>query len=100
MAKALYQIRSGETLKSIARDRLRDETRWIEIAYINSIEHPYTVKPGQIILIPTLDSELDILVTKGTKAPVANGGPNLLSPAEWGLFAAGAFFIVWLWQSR
>ena len=60
MAKRLYTVRSGDTLSRIARDQLNDLSRWTEIAYINSLGDPYTIFPGQRLILPVDTEELTI----------------------------------------
>lgn len=101
MAKKLYQVQAGETLKSIARDRLGEESRWAELAYINSLTPPYFVSPGTLLLLPSDGDPLEVVITKGQEAPERAGPPTpvLLSPAEWMVFGAGAF-LLWLLATR
>lgn len=96
MAKRLYQVQGGETLKSIARDRLADESRWAELAYINSLDAPYFVAPGTLLLLPADNGEIVVTVTKGQEPERASrpAADFLLSPAEWTLLAAGVFFLL------
>ena len=69
MAKIQYTVKPGESLSIIARDQLGDINRWQEIAYINAIASPYTIRPGQVILLPDDSSELVVEVTKKIGAP-------------------------------
>lgn len=91
----------GETLKSIALDQLGDESRWQELAFINSLSQPYFVAPGQLILLPSGDEPLEIVIKEYGETPVKSSaavpGANLtLSPAELWLLAGGAAFVLWL----
>ena len=105
MANKLYMVQTGETLKSIARDQLREEPRWQELAFINSLEKPYFVSPGQLILIPgTGDKPLEIVIREQGETPDKGGAaaPGVdfeLSPAELGLLVGGAVFLIW-WVNR
>lgn len=101
MANKLYQVQTGETLKSIAKDHLGDEPRWQEIAYINSLTQPYFISPGQLILLPDDDQPLELVVS----APIATADRNSavspeanfkLSPAELGLLVGGVVFLWWI----
>jgi len=48
-----YRVREGDVgLMQIARVYLGDAARWKEIARLNRIEHPYTIRVGQEILLP------------------------------------------------
>lgn len=44
-----YKVKSGDTLDSIADDA---GTGWKTIVKINKLKRPYTIKPGQTLLIP------------------------------------------------
>ena len=68
MAKRLYIVQSGDSLSIIARDQLGDLSRWPEIAYINSISKPYTIQPGQTILLPVDTQPLAVRITSGIPA--------------------------------
>ena len=43
-----YLVKSGDTLYSIA---WRHEMRFVELARINNIPHPYTIYPGQVLKV-------------------------------------------------
>jgi hypothetical protein len=45
-------VKSGDTLMTIARDRLGDAGRWQELARLNSIRDPRKLKTGQKIKLP------------------------------------------------
>lgn len=51
----IYRVQSGESLSSIARDILGDIDEWPVLAYVNSIQYPYWIKPGQILQLPRTD---------------------------------------------
>lgn len=70
MAKRAYTVQAGDSLSIIARDELGDISRWPEVAYINSISAPYTIFPGQNILLP-VDNGLEFEITE--YAPEPNG---------------------------
>ncbi len=97
MAKRLYQSKAGESLKSIAATQLGDESRWQELAYINSIEYPYMLKPGQLVLVPENGAPLAVQITEygGRERRPAPVSSAALSPANWALLAVGA---VLLWM--
>ncbi len=68
MALKRYIVKPGDSLSIIARDQLDDLSRWRELAYMNSIEAPYVIQPGQIIMLPG-----DELVRLTVTAPPVNG---------------------------
>lgn len=74
MATRPYTVKRGESLSSIARDQLNELPRWTEIAYINSISEPYTIYPGQTILLPVDTGGLQVEITRGT-SPTIYGPP-------------------------
>lgn len=47
-----YTVKSGDTLPSIARRKLGDPGRWVEIARLNDIRDPRAVKPGARLKLP------------------------------------------------
>lgn len=103
MAKRLYMVQTGETLKSIAVSQLDEEARWQELAYINSLKHPYFITPGQLLLLPDNDQPLELVVTapiekSNTGNAVDTAVDFKLSPAELGLLLGGVVFVWWLWQ--
>jgi len=71
MAKRSYTVQAGESLSIIARDELGDISRWPEVAYINSISAPYTIFPGQNILLPVDGDPLTFAITE--YGPPPNG---------------------------
>jgi nucleoid-associated protein YgaU len=48
----VYTVRAGDTLPSIARKKLGDPGRWVEIARLNDIRDPRALKPGARLRIP------------------------------------------------
>ncbi len=101
MAKQLYQVQSGDTLISIARDKLGEQPRWQEIAYINSLSQPYIIYPGQLIMLPSLDEPLEFVITAPVAQPDKDNAatPEVdfkLSPAEFGLLAGGVVLFFWM----
>ena len=101
MADKLYMVQAGENLKSIARDQLGAELRWQELAFVNSLSHPYMITPGQLLLLPSVDSPLEIVVSGGSKAlPDKGNAPTpaklKLSPAELALVFGGVALLWWL----
>lgn len=49
-----YTIRKRDSLISIARRLLKDETRWREIAELNNLKHPNKIVPGRRIRLPNV----------------------------------------------
>ena len=47
-----YRVKSGDTLYSIA---WRHEMHFVELARINSIPHPYTIYPGQVLKVTRVE---------------------------------------------
>ena len=68
MAKQIYTVQSGDTLSKIARDVVGELARWRELAYINSIDPPYIIRPGQRLYLPSDESPMIGTVT-GQAAP-------------------------------
>lgn len=52
VASKRYTVKAGDTLISIARKRLGDPGRWLQLAEINGIRDPTAVKPGASIRLP------------------------------------------------
>ena len=50
----IYTVQSGDTLSEIARRKLGDANRWLEIAQANreTVPDPDKIKPGQQLKIP------------------------------------------------
>jgi len=76
----IYQVQSGESLSSIARDVLGDIELWPTLAYVNSIQHPYWIKPGQILQLPRRD-EVILNVTAPSVAATEVRAQTNYSPA-------------------
>lgn len=92
MAKKLYQVKGGDTLRNIAQRILGDESRWQELAYINSLSQPYIIKAGQVLMVPSNDEPIEILVEKGQKpvgppAPARLPGPTAPATDPFMLYA-------------
>ena len=48
-----YIVQAGDTLSKIAAEKLGDASRWREIAQLNNLKEPYSIRPGQrLILAP------------------------------------------------
>ena len=48
----LYKVEKGDTLRSIARKLYGDEKKWQDIAELNEIKNPDSIKAGQEIKVP------------------------------------------------
>jgi nucleoid-associated protein YgaU len=48
----LYTVKRGDTLSSIAARELGNASRWREIAALNGIRDPRSIKPGQQLVMP------------------------------------------------
>jgi len=109
MPNRLYQVQSGETLKSVASTRLNDASRWQELAWINSIDYPYLLTPGKLIMVPDPAEPLEFDVLVPEAGGLVNGAQNVpapvsspfltLSPADLGLVAVGVV-LLWLMVKR
>lgn len=51
-----YTVKAGDTLSMIARNVLRDVNRWPEIARLNALRSPYTIRVGQVLTLPSVPS--------------------------------------------
>ena len=47
-----YTVKDGDRLDSIAASQLGDASRWVEIAMLNGIDDPTTIKTGKTLTIP------------------------------------------------
>lgn len=47
-----YTVKKGDTLSKIARVLLGDADRWVEIAKLNNIRDPRTLKVGRVLKLP------------------------------------------------
>lgn len=110
MADKLYMVQAGENLKSIATAQLGDESRWQELAHLNSLSLPYFVSPGLLILVPdagntALEVITDAIIEGGAPAVPDKGNAALpetdfkLSPAELG-FLMGGVALLWWYLSK
>jgi len=93
----IYTVQSGETLPKIATKLLGDVNRWQEIAYINSLTHPYFIRPGQILEIPDDKGELIInVIGKKPTAAASTVKPGFnISPATTLLVLAIGAALFW-----
>ena len=55
-----YTIRSRDSLSSIARRLLNDESRWVEIKRLNGIEDADVIRPGMRIKLPSPLARSDV----------------------------------------
>jgi hypothetical protein len=95
MAKRNYIVQTNDTLSIIARDETGDISRWQEIAYINSIAPPYTIYPGQTILVPEIDDPVAIEITEYGQAPPAQDASIVFNPATVALIVIGGALLIW-----
>jgi hypothetical protein len=51
-APGKYEVKTGDTLSSIARQELGDASLWREIARLNDLDESGAVREGQILLMP------------------------------------------------
>lgn len=51
-ARRRYTVKTGDTLISIARRKLGDPGRWVELARLNGLRDPRAVRPGAVIRLP------------------------------------------------
>jgi nucleoid-associated protein YgaU len=51
-ARGTYTAKKGDTLVTIARKKLGDPGRWVELAQLNNIRDPRSIKPGAHIRLP------------------------------------------------
>ena len=52
-AAAEYVVKKGDTLWAIAKEQLHDANKWQEIARVNNIKAPYTIRAGQVLKLGT-----------------------------------------------
>lgn len=72
----IYQVKSGDSLSIIARDVLGDINEWPKIAQLNNLVAPYTVFPGQQLMMPDVDVLGPIVVqAKRRPDPTRAGEP-------------------------
>jgi LysM repeat protein len=50
-----YVVQEGDTLASIAKEKLGSEDRWQDIAEANGLENPDQLQVGQSLVIPSAD---------------------------------------------
>ena len=105
MATRRYTVQAGDSLSIIARDQLGELARWPEIAYINSIASPYTIYPGQTIMLPVDSGGLPVEITDYTRAPTNGGGEPktaafVFSPATLAIAAIIAAAVFFMWEKK
>jgi nucleoid-associated protein YgaU len=77
-----YTIRSGDSLERIARRELKDPKAVDRIASLNGLSKPFTIYPGQKLLLPTdpvgaattLSAPTSTATAVPAQAPAATGG--------------------------
>ena len=91
---AEYVVKKGDTLSGISRDQLGTATRWQEIAELNKLEHPYRIKVGQTLELPS-----DAYQRTGGLPPLPGLPGNWISDIKTFIFAIFvALFILWLFS--
>jgi len=63
-----YTVQSGDTLMAIAKNELGDASRWREIIEMNQIPEPYTIAPGNTLILPDIKKENEIVLPDNIKA--------------------------------
>ncbi|HEX3036321.1 MAG TPA: LysM domain-containing protein, partial [Thermodesulfobacteriota bacterium] len=48
-------VQEGDTLASIAKEKLGSEDQWQSIAEANNLDSPYQLQVGQTLIIPSAD---------------------------------------------
>lgn len=105
----IYQVKSGDTLSSIAKDVLGDAARWPEIAKLNNVVDVNMIFPGAQLLMPAADKLEPITITtkrRGEVAPAADPAPRTaglgfdLTPEMMAYLAAGALLIYLAMEDR
>ncbi len=86
---AEYVVRSGDTLASIARSALGDETQWSRIAQLNGMSPPYAVRTGQRLKVPDLQPQDRPARVEDVPPALTAGSLHLPEPA-WAWVAAAA----------
>ena len=49
-----HVVRRGDTLSSIAGEKLGDPTLWRSIAKENHLDNPRSIQPGQVLVVPAI----------------------------------------------
>jgi hypothetical protein len=89
-----YQVSDGDTLQSLAAKHLGDPGKAAEIAIINKLEAPYvttgarmpsTVRPGDVILIPTQHFQLPAPVSTSLQQDVGQSQAERLLGSDFAL---------------
>lgn len=55
MTGRTYIVQPGDTLESVAKQYLGDESGWQYLASINKIVFPYHISPGEALLIDPVE---------------------------------------------
>ncbi len=76
-----YTVRSGDSISKIARDVVGNMALWPQIASVNNLVAPYTIYPGQVLLLP----EIGVARTVSAPAPARLPTPGVTTmPSESG----------------
>lgn len=98
---ANYTVRNGDSLSLIARRVLGDLSRWPELAALNAIAPPYTIYPGQVLVLPDVASASSSSVTApGASMPSVTGAPWYRRPWVWFTLAGMLAFAAWSTESK
>jgi len=101
MALQRYIVETGDTLSIIAREQLNDLSRWQELAYMNSIKAPYTIYPGQTIMLPGNELVMLTVTAPPVDGTVARKGDAFVfTPATLALLGLAAVAVFMLMQEQ
>lgn len=93
---ANYTVQNGDSLSLIARDVLGALSRWPELAALNAIAPPYTIYPGQVLVLPDVTSASSSSVTPpGASMPIVAGAPWYRRPWVWFTLAGVLALAAW-----
>lgn len=98
-----YTVRAGDSLSRIARDVLGNLSRWPELAALNAIASPYTIYPGQVLVLPDVtpaSSSSASVTTPGASMPSVTGAPWYRRPWVWFAVAGMLAFAAWSAESK
>ena len=96
-----YTVRAGDSLSRIARDVLGNLSRWPELAALNAIAPPYTIYPGQVLVLPDVPPASSASVTpSGASMPSVTDTPWYRRPWVWFTLAGMLAFAAWSAESK